>query len=131
MRKNKADRKCGDGEASYTQYGPAQSRLFPHSPRRRQLLRQRRIAELFREEVHYEETDAVFYLTFTEVMQVRLPVRVLLEIFGRMFGQQNVPGVTAVHHPLGRVDTATSHICLAVYIHHSADRTAVYAHAQA
>jgi hypothetical protein len=63
-------------------------------------------------------------------MQVRLPVRILLQIFGHMLRQQNVSGITAVHDPLCHVDSSSSHVPFSRYVDHTTNRSAVYAHSQ-
>ena len=47
---------------------------------------------------------AVFYFAFSEIMEVRLPMSVLLQIFGDAFREENVSGVAAIHHALGHVN---------------------------
>src|SRR5207249_5662276 len=48
-----------------------------------------------------------------------------------MFGEQNVAGVTAFHRAVREIQTSASEVRLTSYIHHSADRSTVNAHAQA
>ena len=63
-------------------------------------------------------------------MQERSPLLVFFQIFGDVLGKKNVPGVTAIHHPLRHVEAGTGEIGTIVYIDHTADRAAVNAHAQ-
>ena len=72
----------------------------------------------------------MFHLTFAQIVQVRLPMPGLLEIFGDMFRKQNVPGIAAIHYALRDVDAGASDIRALVDVDHAAYRTAVYAHAQ-
>jgi hypothetical protein len=53
---------------------------------------------------------------------------VLLQVFRHMFGEQNVAGITAIHHPLGHVDARAGNIGAAVHIGHFAHRPAVNSH---
>ena len=46
-----------------------------------------------------------------------------------MFGEQNVSGIAAIHHPLRDVDSGAGDIGLLVHIGDFADRTAVNSHA--
>src|SRR5438876_12144562 len=47
-----------------------------------------------------------------------------------MFGEQNVAGVTAFHRAVREIQTSASEVRLTSYIHYSADRSTVNAHAQ-
>src|SRR5207247_3485313 len=48
-----------------------------------------------------------------------------------MFGEQNVAGVTAFHRAVREIQTSASEVRLTSYVHYSADRSTVNAHAQA
>src|SRR5215467_3326359 len=56
------------------------------------------------------------------------PLAILFEIVSHMLGEQNVPGVPAIHHPLRHVDTGTSHVGAFVYVHHATGGPIVDAH---
>ena len=56
----------------------------------------------------------MFAFTFAEIMKIRLPLVVLLEVFGGVFRHQNVTGVTAIHDALGDVDTGAGNVRLLV-----------------
>ena len=58
----------------------------------------------------------MFPFTFAEIMQIRLPLVVLLEIFGSVLRHENVTGVTAVHDALGDVDAGAGNVRLFVQI---------------
>jgi hypothetical protein len=45
-----------------------------------------------------------------------------------VFGDKNVPGFAAIHHPFGHVDSCAREIGPFVYIHNPADGTAVDSH---
>ena len=47
-----------------------------------------------------------------------------------MFGEKNVPGVTAIHHPLGQVKTGAGKIRTIIHVDHTTDWPAVNSHAQ-
>src|SRR2546430_11752596 len=64
----------------------------------------------------------------TKIVQERSPLLVFFEIFGDVFGEKNVPGVPAIHHPFGDVDSSAREIGPFVYIHNSANGTAVDSH---
>jgi len=55
------------------------------------------------EEIDNVEAHAVFDFAFAEVVQVRLPMSILIQIFGDTLGKQDVSRITAVHHPLRQV----------------------------
>src|SRR5438046_9705914 len=72
----------------------------------------------------------MFYFTLAKFMQVRLPVRVFLQIFSHLLRQQNVSGVAAVHDPLRDIDAGASHVRFSGCVDDSADWSTVYAHSQ-
>ena len=74
--------------------------------------------------------NTMFYFTLAKFMQVRLPVRVFLQIFSDMLRQQNVSRITAVHDPLCDIDPSTSHVRFSGCIDDPTDRSTVYAHSQ-
>ena len=93
-----------------------------------ELFRQLRIADLIAVKIHDRDAHAVFHFACAKVVQERSPMFVFFEIFGDMFGEKNVPGVAAIHHPLRHVEAGTGEIGLTVHIDHAADRAAVHAH---
>ena len=70
----------------------------------------------------------MFHLALAEVVQVRLPMAILLQIFRHMFGEQDVPGIAAIHHPLRHVDSGPGDVGPPAHIGHFAHRPAVNAH---
>src|SRR6266700_3329743 len=59
---------------------------------------------------------------------MRPPPRVLFQIIGHMLGEQNMTGITAIHHSLRDVDPGSGDISLFVEISDFIDRAAVNAH---
>jgi len=49
---------------------------------------------------------------FAKFMQLRAPLRILLEIVRDPFRQQNVSAITAIHHPLRNVDPGAGNVGL-------------------
>src|SRR5213595_899426 len=72
----------------------------------------------------------MFYFTLAKFMQVRLPVRVFLQIFSHVLRQQNVSGVAAVHDPLRDIDASASHVRFSGCVDDPADWSTVYTHSQ-
>src|SRR2546430_2374877 len=72
----------------------------------------------------------MFYFTLAKFMQVRLPVRVFLEIFSDVLREQNVSGIAAVHDPLCDVDPSASYVRFSGCVDDPADGSTVYAHSQ-
>src|SRR4030095_7805385 len=70
----------------------------------------------------------VLYFTRTEIVQQRSPLVVFFQIFGDVFKEQDVPRVGAIHHSLCDVDSSAREIGPFVYIHNSANGTAVDSH---
>ena len=71
----------------------------------------------------------MFHFAFAKIMQIRLPLVVLLEVFGGVLRHQNVTGVTAIHDALGDVDSGAGNVRLLVQIGDFVNRTTVDAHA--
>ena len=65
---------------------------------------------------------------FAEIMQKRSPLFVFSQIVGDAFGEKNVSGVAAIHHPLRHVDPSAREIGSFVYIDHAANWSAVDSH---
>src|SRR5438067_10895866 len=72
----------------------------------------------------------MLYFTLAKFMQVRLPVRVFLEIFSDMLRQQDVSGIAAVHDPLCDIDASASHVRFSGCVDDAANRSTVYAHSE-
>ena len=71
----------------------------------------------------------MFPFAFAEIMQIRLPLVVLLEIFCGMFRNEDVTGIAAIHDALGDVDPGAGNVRLLVQIGDFVNRTTVDAHA--
>src|SRR5436189_5866228 len=72
----------------------------------------------------------MFYFTLAEFMEVRLPVRVFLQIFSDVLREQDVSGVAAVHDPLCHIDASASHVRFSGCVYNPTDGSTVYAHSQ-
>ena len=70
----------------------------------------------------------MFYFTLAKFMQVRLPVRVFLEIFSDVLREQNVSGIAAVHDPLCHIDAGASHVRFSGCVDHPTHGSTMYAH---
>src|SRR5215471_1779978 len=110
---------CG----SFSLCSSSDTRLF-------QLSQHCRVPKLLGIQIHHRDTNAMFYFTLAEFMQVRLPVRVFLQIFSDVFREQNVSGIAAVHHPLRHIDASSSHVRFSGCVDDPTDRSTVYAHSQ-
>ncbi len=55
---------------------------------------------------------------------------VLFQVLGHMFRDQDMPGVTTIHHSLRDIDTCSGNVGATTYVHHAADRSAVHPHPQ-
>ncbi len=89
-----------------------------------------RIAQHFGIEVHDGDDDAVFHSEVAQLVQIRLPAAVLREIIGHAFGEEDVPGIAAVHHLLRDVDPGPGDVLALVHIGHVMHRSAVNANPQ-
>ena len=63
-------------------------------------------------------------------MQDRPPTVVLFQVFGHMFGDEDVAGIAAIHYPLRHVNPGARDIFSLVRIDHFVNRAAVNAHSQ-
>src|SRR4029453_19071770 len=86
------------------------------------------IAEILCEEIDNVEAHAVLDFAFAEVVQGRLPMSILIKIFGDTLEKQDVSRIPAVHHPLRQVNPRTSDIGALVHIDHAADWAAMHPH---
>ena len=75
------------------------------------------------------EPDAVLDLAFPQVAQTGRPLPVMHQIIRHVLGEKNVPGVTAIHHPLRHVDAGPGDVGAPAHVGHLAHRAAVNAHA--
>jgi hypothetical protein len=71
----------------------------------------------------------VFHLALAKVVQVRLPLPVLPQVFSDALREKNVTGVAAIHYSLRYVDSAPSDIRTVVHIGNGTDWTAMNTHA--
>ena len=72
-----------------------------------ELFWQLRIAHLIRVKIHDGDPHSMLHFAGAKLVQKRSPLVVFFQIFGHMFGEQDVPGVTAIHHPLRHVQTGS------------------------
>ena len=93
-----------------------------------ELLGQGRVPHLVVVEINDRNNHAMLYFALTEVVQVRLPMPVLRQIFRHAFREKNVPGVTAIHDALGHVDASPGDVGPVVHIGHPTHRSAMNAH---
>ncbi len=87
------------------------------------------VADFITVEIHYLQAFAMFPFAFTEIMKVRMPLVVLLEVLGGVLRHKNVTGVPAIHDALGDIDAGAGNVCLLVQIGDFVDRTTVNTHA--
>lgn len=65
---------------------------------------------------------------FAEITQPRRPLPVLHQIIRHVLGEEDVPGITAIHYPLRRVDASPGNIGPTAHVGHLTYRPAVNAH---
>ena len=126
-RRKEKDREQGIPRGKGTQpnagVGGAPSRGFAF-----ELLGQRRVPDFIGVEVNNRNNYAVLHFAFAEIVQVRLPVPVLRQIFRHAFREKNVSGVAAIHHALGHVHASPGHVGPVVHIGHPTHGSAMDAH---
>ena len=96
--------------------------------KRLKLFWQLRIANLVRVEIDDADTHAVLHFACAKIMQERPPMFVLFQIFGHVFGEQDVAGIAAIHHPLRHVDAGAGDVGSLIDVGDLIDRAAVDSH---
>src|SRR3954470_19681703 len=81
------------------------------------------------EQIDEMNPQPVFDLKLAEVVKVGPPLPILFQVFGYMFGQQDVAGITAIHHSLSYINTRAGNIHLIVNVRDLVDRATVHTHA--
>jgi hypothetical protein len=89
-----------------------------------------RIAEAILIKVKQVQAQPVLHLALPQVVQVRLPVAILGQIFGDVLRQKNMPRIAAIHHALRHIDSRSGDVGFLVNIDDSVDRPAVNSHPQ-
>ena len=92
------------------------------------LLRQRGVAQRLGVEIDQMEPNAVLDLAFTQVAQTGRPLAGMHQIIRHVLGEEDVPGVAAIHHPLRHVDAGPGDVGPPTHVGHLAHRPAVNAH---
>ena len=88
------------------------------------------IAEIVFVEINQVQPEPVLHFTLAEIMQIRLPVPVLGQIFRYMPGQKNMPGIAAIHDALCHVDPRSRDVRLVINIGDLIHWAAVHSHPQ-
>src|SRR6266566_3147102 len=88
------------------------------------------IAEIVFVEINQVQPQPVLHLTLAEIVQIRLPLPVVGQIFRYMPGQKNMPGITAIHDALRHVDPRSGDVRLVVNIGDLIHWAAVHSHPQ-
>ena len=70
----------------------------------------------------------MLHFALAQVLQVRLPVPILSQIFRHVPGQKNMSCIAAIEHSLGNVNSRTCHVRLVINIDDSIDRAAMNPH---
>ncbi len=90
-----------------------------------------RVTQLLRVEIDQRNDFAVFDLAFANLMQIRPPASIMLEIVGHMPREENVTGIAAIHYALSDVYSRSSNIGLFVEVSNRIDGPAMDSHAHA
>jgi hypothetical protein len=88
-----------------------------------------RVPDVVGAEIDYAKLHTVFYFARAKIVQKQSLFLELAQIFGDVFGKQNVARIAAAHHAVRQIQTGTSQVRLNSYVHHPADGSAVHAHA--
>ncbi len=88
-----------------------------------------RVTQLLRVEIDQRNDFAVFDLAFANLMQIRPPASVMLEIVCHAPREKNMSGISAIHHSLRDVNARTRDVRLVVQVGNFIYRAAVNSHA--
>src|SRR5882724_6550653 len=102
---------------------------FLHCPCSFEFFRNLRIAYFVSVEIYGVKAGAVFDFAFAEIVQARLPLPILLQIFRDMPGDKDVSGIATIHHALRDVDSGAGNVRLFVQVSDFVNRPAVNSHA--
>src|SRR5947207_2743852 len=72
---------------------------------------------------------AVFHFHFAQIMQMRAPPSVLLQIFSDSLRYQDMTGITTIHQALGDINPHPGRVHSIVHVGYGANRAAVHPHA--
>src|SRR5205823_10515658 len=100
------DEKSGNdpGEQQQRACNCRQARTRATLPKDLELLWKLRIPDLIVVQINNPDPRTMLYFKFPQVMKTGLPMRIVFQIISHMSGEENVAGVTAIHHPLRDVD---------------------------
>jgi hypothetical protein len=93
-----------------------------------ELLRDLWIAKIVFVDVKEVQAQAVLHLALAQIVQVRLPVPVLGQIFRNMPRQKNMPGIATIQHPLRDIHSRSCKIRFVIHIGDSIDWATVNPH---
>jgi hypothetical protein len=88
------------------------------------------VAEIVFVEINQVQPQPVLHLTLAEIVQIRLPLPVLGQIFRYMPGQKNMPGIAAIQDALRHVDPWSRDVRLVINIDDLIHWAAVHSHPQ-
>src|SRR5436309_1897698 len=87
-----------------------------------------RVTQLLRVEIDQRNDFAVFDLAFANLMQIRPPASVMLEIVCHAPREKNMSGISAIHHSLRGVNAGTRDVRLFVQVGNFIYRATVNSH---
>src|SRR6476646_9824749 len=106
-RENRSEKNQPDDDCRPTRV----SSSLPESP---EFAGKGRIADVIPEEIREPDAHAVFYFALTQVLQVRLPISVLLQVFGYPLRKQDMTSIAAIHHSLRNINPRAGDVGLVV-----------------
>jgi len=93
-----------------------------------EFLRNLPIAKIVFVQVKQVEASPVLHFTLTDIVQVWLPVPIMNKVLGYMRGQKDVPGIAAIQHTLGHINSGAGYVRFVVDIGDPINRPAVNSH---
>jgi hypothetical protein len=93
-----------------------------------EFLRDLRIAKVVFVKVKQVQAQPMLHFALPDIVQVWLPVPIVDQILGYMCGQKNVPGIAAIQHSLGNINSRARYVRFVVNISDAINRAAVNPH---
>src|SRR6476646_847167 len=90
------------------------SRLFQSGLPNR--FRQVGISDTVSVEIDQEDGNAVLSRGFSQVMQITTPLSRVRKILGDSFGQQDMAGISPIHHSPGKIDSSACNVYSVIYV---------------
>src|SRR5207237_847228 len=94
------------------------------------LLGKLRVADFAVVKISNGDAHPMFHFARAKIVQEWSPLLVFFEVFGDVFGKQNVTGIAAIHHTLRNIDSRSGNVRSIVEVSNHIDWAAMDSHPQ-